>query len=341
MTRDEQIALDECALTVVLGTPGPAIAAVVEMLQAITRAARQDSVVVEVDSLQDWEAACAAGHPFIAVSQYPSPDLLRDLEFCRTPAIMVVADPMRSVAHLLEERLSDIGAVRSVSASIACLLDRWTLDETEARAQNAPGFALFLARLAESSGVNVSFSDIERIELQAGELADRLVDIGTQKQTAPLPANSLWALAAAALPRLCDPRRGDSRIQTMWLGPLFLLGDCPDTWMRGPVDLSGPARCVLYGPYLHLPPGRWSARLVLGLAGHDGTESFTVEIVCGEVIAKGSFSAQGSGLFEVRMDFTHRDPQIPIEFRLFLDAGAIYGWLSRFEVGLELCERIG
>lgn len=340
MIADEQIALDECALAVVFGPPGPTTAAVVELLQAVVRGGRKDSIVAEVDTQQDWEAACAAGNPFIAVSQYPLPDLLRDPDFSRTPAIAVTADPMHSVAHLVEEQLSDIGAVRSVSASISCLLDKWALDETEARAQNARNLVLFLTRLAEASGVNVSLADIERIELQAGQLADRLADICARKQTGPLPANnSLWALAAAALPQRRDPCRGDGRIQTMWLGPLFLLGDVPDTWMRGPVDLSGPARCVLYGPYLHLPPGHWSARLVLGLAGHDGVEAFTVEIVCGDVIAKGRFSTEGSGLFEVGMDFIHRDPHIPIEFRLFLDAGAIFGWLSRFEVCLELRER--
>jgi len=339
LISDEKIALDEYALAVVFGLPGPTTTAVVDVLQAIARIAREDSTVVEVDSVQDWEAASAAGKPFIAVSHYPLPDLQRHPEFRQMPAIAVSADPMRSVAHLLEEQLSDIGAVRSVSASVSCLLDKGMLDEAETRSQNARSLTLFLTRLADLSGVHIGLSDVERIEIQAGELADRLDSICAPRQTAPLPANSLWALAAAALPQRRDPCRGDRRIQAMWLGPLFLLGDIPDTWMRGPVDLSGPARCVLYGPYLHLPRGQWDARLILGLAGHDGTESFTVEIVCGDVIAKGSFSAEGSGLFEVGMEFAHRDPHMPIEFRLFLDVGAIYGWLSRFEVCLELRER--
>ncbi|MFT4115583.1 hypothetical protein [Bradyrhizobium sp.] len=336
MTGVGHIALGECSLAAVFGLPGPATAAVVEVLQAITRVACRDSVVVEVNSPEDWDAACGARQPFIALSQYPLPDLLRHPEFSLVPVICVASDPLRSVAHLLGDRLSDVGAVRSVSASLSCLLGRWPRDELDLQAQNARNLSLFLTRLAQLGGVNVRLSDIERIELQAGELAERLADICGEQQTAPLPANSLWTLAAAALPQLRDPHRG--LVEATWLGPLFLLGDFPDTWMRGPVDLSGPARCVLYGPYLHLPPGHWRTRLVVGLAGHDGREPFTVEIVCGEVIARGTFCAEGSGLFEVEMEFVHRDPHVPIELRLFLDVGAIYGWLSRFEISLELRE---
>ena len=53
-----------------------------------------------------------------------------------------------------------------------------------------------------------------------------------------------------------------------------------------------------------------------------------------ETIATGRFHCDGDGAFEVCIEFMHRDPHFPLELRLFLDTGAIYGSLADFGVGL-------
>jgi hypothetical protein len=323
--------MSEHSLAVVFGLPSAVTLAIAEMLLTIARVARQDSFVTEVDSLQGFEVACATGQPFVAVSQFPSMELLKHLDAELVPEIVISADPMRSVAHVLRDQ-SEVGAVRSVSASISCLFSKLTQHGSEIQERNAKSLAVFFKRTAALVGAECNGAHSDRIDLQAIELAERFAGMCVRQSVQQLPANSLWPLAAAALPT--DFLHSGGRVEVTWPGRLFLLGDFPDTWMQGPIDISGPARCLLYGPYLHLPAGHWNVQLVIGVAGHDGRQAFVVEVVCAEVVAKGSFSIEGSGLFEIEMDFVHRDPNTPLEIRLFLDVGAIYGWVSRFEVSL-------
>jgi hypothetical protein len=309
--------------------------AAAEVLQTITLAAHQQCAIIEANSMLDWERICSVNRKVIAISQYPSPEFTTYIEDSGIPTILVVDSPLQSVAYLVGERQSDAIAVRAISASFSCLARKFTQNESETQSSNSRNLTEFLIRLAKIGGIEVSEAELDRVELQAIELASRFYGLAKHGVGISPQMNGACALAEVVLPRWGDLQRSGCGARVEWPASTFFLGDLPDTPMWEPVDLAGPARCILYGPYLHLPSGQWKASMKVGLAGYDGGQSFMVEVVCREVIAKGRFRCDGVGLFEIQVDFVHLSPHVPIELRLFLDAGAIYGSLSCFEVSLK------
>ena len=319
----------------VFGLPSSATLGAAEVLRTISRAAREDCTVQQVNSLEEWEQAVSTGAPFIALSQYPSPELRSHIEHSAVPAVMILDNPLHAMTHLGSNgQQTDVGAVRAISASFACLSDMLALSESDILLSNTRNLAGFLVRLAEISGITPKLADLQRVETQSHALATRLGIFGQDTLSKPV-SGFLSELVVAALPELRDVRNSDRDIRVVWPSSTFLKGDNPDTPMSSPVELAGPSRCVLYGPYLHLLQGHWIARLTLELEGYDGYQNFAVEVVCGDVIGKGRFHCRGVGQFEVLLNFVHRRPHIPLEFRLFLNSGAICGSLTRFDVSLQ------
>lgn len=320
-------------LAVVFGLPGPRTGKAAEALQSIARIARCECVTAEVNSIDDWQAACAMDENVIVLSPFPSREISAHIASIGVPTLVVLNSPLDAVALLVALEHSDTSAVRAVSASVSCLSEKLFQDRVSIRTSNAENLDAFVMRLAAGLAADVSAFDLNRLESLITELST-LNDALDRKLPLALTGN-LSSLANAVLPP--EDQDGDTGdgVNIDWPGSLFLLGDAPDTPMRGPFDLSGPARCVLYGPYMHLPAGAWNASVAVALADCLGERSFTLEVVCGEVIAKGRFHCRGSGMFNTRLDFLHRHPDVPIELRLFLDAGEIYGSVTKFDVSLQ------
>ena len=320
-------------LAVVFGLPGPRARKAAEALREIARIGRQACIVAEINSIDDWRST---GESAIALSQFPSPEVSRHISQSGVPALVVLDNSLETAALLLADRHTDVSAIRTVSASLSCLSGRLFRDKASIRKSNARNLDGFVVRVAEGLESDICASDMNRLESLITELST--VNDGSRRtlRLAALPTGNIARLASAVLPVIDhDPGQRDEAIRVGWPGSLFLLGDSPDTPMRGPVELSGPARCVLYGPYMHLPAGAWSASVTLGLADCSGTRSFTLEVVCREVMARGRFHCNGSGLFRTRLEFEHGNPDVPIELRLFLDAGEIYGAITSIDVKLR------
>ena len=119
--------------------------------------------------------------------------------------------------------------------------------------------------------------------------------------------------------------RGAAPERIVW--PLSLF-HCPSAknW-RGPIDLTGPARAVIYGPYLHLPVGSWIVRVEFEIDGAvSGVEAAT-DVVTTEVVVEKLFDMPEKGIFAYELAFGVVDPHRPIEIRLFTKRSAIEGLL--------------
>jgi hypothetical protein len=65
--------------------------------------------------------------------------------------------------------------------------------------------------------------------------------------------------------------------QIVWRRELFVLYAEGFQRPTGVVDVTGPPRTLIYGPYIHLPPGRWTARIVLGVSPDAAENTFLVD----------------------------------------------------------------
>ena len=102
-----------------------------------------------------------------------------------------------------------------------------------------------------------------------------------------------------------------------WHPDLFIVGDTNQR-LQGPIDISGGVRCLLYGPYIHLPPGRWFAEVAIAFAELDGARDFTIDLTAGTQLNANSIKVVDQGAFRVGLPFVI-DPgnQSAIEIHVF------------------------
>lgn len=129
--------------------------------------------------------------------------------------------------------------------------------------------------------------------------------------------------ALSALAGYAPLAEGREPEEIVWPLPLFnRLDDRP--W-GDPFDLTGPARVVLFGPYMHLPVGDWTARVEFEVEGAvSGIEAMT-DVRINEVLTEKSFIMPAKGIFAYGLDFQIADPHLPVEIRLFIQKSAIEG----------------
>jgi hypothetical protein len=87
-----------------------------------------------------------------------------------------------------------------------------------------------------------------------------------------------------------------------WQPNLFIIGDTHQR-LDGPIDISGGSRCLLYGPYIHLPPGRWSAEVTIAFAELDGAKEFTIDVTTSTRLNSNSIKVVDQGAFRIALPF--------------------------------------
>jgi hypothetical protein len=141
---------------------------------------------------------------------------------------------------------------------------------------------------------------------------------------APIDAPTI----TAALPALLKPPApGD--ISYTWSHAVFLQGDHPDTLLPAEIDLTGPARVVIYGPYLHLPPARYRVELALEPSAYAVPLLMSVEFHAGGTCLRRvllEFVKAGPQAASITID--HQDPGAGIEMRVRCEHGVLEGSLT-------------
>jgi hypothetical protein len=97
-------------------------------------------------------------------------------------------------------------------------------------------------------------------------------------------------------------------------------------------EMTGPERCLFYGPYLHLPVGRWEADLTLELSGRRGPTVLQADVFCdgygiNEHIVRMQPVFPENGRFNVSFTFDVDDAFKPLQIRLGTKGGEIEGRL--------------
>lgn len=102
------------------------------------------------------------------------------------------------------------------------------------------------------------------------------------------------------------------------------------------IDLVGGARYLLWGPYLHLPLGQWSAWVEFEILGGN-TGYFVESDVCqgARVLTAQSGTWPSVGVYRYRLDFSVDALDEPIQIRVKLAKGAIEGRFSLRGVTVE------
>lgn len=109
---------------------------------------------------------------------------------------------------------------------------------------------------------------------------------------------------------------------------MFLDWDRPDQFLRGPLDLFGPTRFIIGGPYFHLTVGEWNTEVVIEIAGNLLGNRLGVDVFSGDILGGVVMPLPNLGVFTFSIPFRVADPFLPVELRVQLLDGVIKGGLA-------------
>jgi hypothetical protein len=92
------------------------------------------------------------------------------------------------------------------------------------------------------------------------------------------------------------------------------------------INLTGPARVLTWGPYLHLPKGNWKAQIEFEIIENYSGALLKADIYDGNsllIVAETALPVAGK--FQFELPFNVCNPNYPIEVRMCLAKGAIEG----------------
>lgn len=325
-------------------------------LHAVAREAFGDYAVIATDTIEDLRQYVqnrTKAHA-VLISQFPEAKLSELILRVNLPLLLFLENPIDAVSYLARcTGQQDFALVRAVSGSLACLEPF----------ENAPA-ALVMRRneISRRGGIDLLLKRMDRhfrTDLTLDQMARALQHIGMAPSTERKPAMppKLEEAAATVIAGYMPPQEYGPELdralhetarkvllplnaghfdmpgQTIsWPRETFFSGDRLGESLDDVVDLTGRARCLIYGPYLHVPVGRWNAKLSFNIDEDCYGQIFTIEIHSSELLSRLRICPQGVGPFEVIVPVDVVDPRTAIEIRLLMDSGAIEGRLSSWAV---------
>lgn len=346
---DEKIGSFSLARTlIVAATPGPLGIWVVLVLRQISSAVLGRPVeVVELDTDQATESFLAnrpGGHVLV-VTHFPRPELVSYAKHHKTSLVMALDEPSYSAAfHVKSGDLGPRDAVKPVTQSLSLLAALAPLEHSlvlSASDYHRPvpdvvaSLALALGISRQEIGVIAkAFRGWEATSL-ARSIEKQVLHGSTFTGLDQLISPHDGACITKASGGLVDLVLGREPADIVWGREFFYDGATLTSPAPMMIDMTGPARCLYYGPYLHLPAGRWEARLFLGFSDQTIDTWLKVDVYTDDVQAIFFSRLKRGGIYAMPITFEVSDPRQPIQLRIFIERGEIDGRMGLAMVRLK------
>lgn len=299
---------------------------------------------VAVNTLDEFAAAVLrtrAPH-IVACSRQPVLRLQSEIVLGEQPFLVTCGDPRAAVRHLIEYAGQDLTeAIRAVASSCAAMRMLTTAPNalvlSDREAADPAGMA---SAIANHFGLAVSADQISEVfaELaEAGMAPQRGDDRAWQDG---LGERERAIVNGALQPYVAHLAIGADLEPLIWERELFYIFEDPPAPLpvsaTRPVDITGRARVLVYGPYMNLPPGGWSASVVVGLSAETAGMSFLVDVCAGRQLSYARLESAGAQVTEVRIDFVVDNTlDQRIEVRVLSERAAFDGRLALGQVTLR------
>jgi len=316
----------------VLGFPGAFVAWGVECVRQILASngyAPQISPLDQVSPDSDDAAADAAVAVHILLGHGPVMTPAGTMASAKLPTIVFLDTPAWPVHELLSSGQDPMDAVRMLTATLAPLAAVLREDGV-----------LLLRRTREmdlSATQSAIASHLSATRpLPSGVLA-ACATIDTSSPPPQLVGQAL-SLTRQVLTPLTNLVTGAAHDTLVWPLACFYSGDYPGELASPLMEVVGPARVLYYGPYFHLPRGRWRAEVELFVSGTMRDKMLAIDVFAGEELARRQFRPADGGLLLVSLSFVVDRAEDRLEMRVWLLAGAIEGYLGLRHVSLHPVE---
>jgi hypothetical protein len=328
----------------VFGTPSALTYAGCTIVRAIADSVAGSHAFLQAVFLEDlkksWAAVDRAKTPAIVLfSDFPATALIELIRASRAPIVVFLDDFAEVVHHSVETRDMSVAHALRFASQAVCALDQ--LKDQHAllvtpKSCRRPIEDLVYA-VCDLFGLGEPETIAKRVITRLGYKDDRpslhdycarnkprrASDLATALRNDP----HVQRLIAQVADQYAGVGTGDGRSEVVWPAELFLNWDNPGTFLNGPIDLLGPARFVICGPYLHLIAGDWIVQVVIEVTDNLSGNRLGVDVFSGGILKAVTMTLPSAGLFEFSLLFRVADPFLPVELRFQIMTGAIEGKL--------------
>jgi len=327
----------------VIGPPGGLTFWAFEVLRALAKKNLEGPVeVVTVGVAQPVPAPVEHTAGRLLLTNYPGVEFIDAIERLNVPVLYMSEEPSRVVNYLKEKtNRTNIEAIRVCSASYSAnlalrkgpkvaVLDR----EMDI---NLPDL---LRAMCAHLNLNIEATEIlsYAAHITPKEMAEGTLGAAVRKFEGVADRSpSTDELAEILIPSVLDPLAAlitrHEIAAVVWPRNAFYSAERPTEMAPVSIDLMGPARMLVHGPYMHLPPGKYRAEILVDLFETERDASFRVEIHAGEVCLKRvRFASPAPGRFAAAFEFQHPNAGPELQAQIITERGALDGRLSLLQV---------
>ena len=327
---------DDAIPLAVGGLPSPESVFTIHCVAEIVRRTRGGAEVIPLNTGEDGAklAEATSGGPTLPFFDTPDSQARQMLLAMQAPIVVVTGD-FAATAHfcMVARDLDALQAARFVSQSFSCLEPlhrqghvRWVaLDKTIRLAE-------WIDEVAAWLGLQPAEWQPARQQMLADYAVWPTVEAACQAlahfaDSAPAPWERPPASTRTLFETLGTAYHSGSIDTVFWPADCILEPGEPAFPVTGAIPLTGPARMLTFGPFLHLPPGRWRARYQFKVDGHPLDNLMEFDIVNGSnVLDSRRAPVDAPGRFGFDCEFEIEDSRLPVENRAILAEGSIGGF---------------
>jgi hypothetical protein len=262
-------------------------------------------------------------------ARQPDERLRAMLDVTNARFVVALDDPRFAVADILARTKGELGAVtRAVANSCALVM----------RCASLPGALTIRGNQAGIDAVAAVAAIARHFELTLDEAeAQRIVDELSARGLCYTPRapdedpGTRHKVADDALAAYAECFAGGDLATIIWPRELFIVNGNSGKRTTDVLEVSG-STCVaplIYGPYIHLPPGSWTARVFLGFSSEAAGHTFLVDACAGRQLACTSFQPGKAGVYTADINFSLDEPSgHGLEIRVWVGSDYARGQLA-------------
>jgi hypothetical protein len=243
-------------------------------------------------------------------TRQPDERLLAALAATNARFVVALDDPRIAVADMIGSTNSDLRAVtRAVANSCPLVM----------RCASSPGAITIRRYQTDLDAVTAVAAIAHHFELPLGdgeaarivkELAVRglcCAPKASEEETAQR-SEMRHKIVEGALAAYAKCFAGDDLGSIIWPRELFIVNGDAGHGLADALDVSGGFRILIFGPYIHLPAGSWTARVVLGFSSEAAGHTFLVDAFSERQLGSTSFQPEREGVYTVDINFFLDEP---------------------------------
>lgn len=280
----------------------------------------------------------AEGSHFLVTGPQPGPWLFQLLKSTNRPFTIALNDPRDAALEMINRHGLDIAdAVRRVSNSCASMMSCIALPEALVLNANRDWHdpLATAALVARHFGLSVTPAEIEAIVCEVA--ATELNPAWPAPENASDPAaDAVSSIVKGAVAPYVEHFLGAPFGPLTWARELVMAdGHAPALHA---VDITGRVRALLYGPYISVPPGNWTAEIVLGFSQETADVNFLVDLlVGGKQLSATNIQPNREGIYSINLSFIIDEGNShPLEFRVINEKPAFDGKVALGQITLTL-----